>query len=103
VTVLGVGSCRFMPLESTESSARTKHLASKAELHRLGEIAARVGPGKGTRKFDPADHHIPREAKVTFAVGAGLLAFCLLVLGVRAFTRSPDGGGTTAPAATRGK
>ena len=72
---------------------------SAEELARLGIHAARQRPAHETRKFRPVDKTIPRESRIGFAIGAGVLAVCLVAVLARAImNRAPAPAGTAAPA-----
>jgi hypothetical protein len=75
--------------------------ADHDELMRLGRNAAKQRPAHETRKYAPVDKTIPREARVGFAIGGGLLLVCFIALVARAIVNrapSQDGGGTAIPA-----
>ncbi len=73
--------------------------ASGDELHTLGLHAARQRPAHETKKYKKDETPIPREAKIGFAVGAGLLFICFATVVVQKIANRPEQpAGTTAPA-----
>ena len=92
-----------MPLDTISDNRIPVHFTEEAtagELHRLGQNAARQRPAHETKKFKKDETPIPREAKVGFAIGAGILVLCAASLIVPKLLSRPEPVKTVVPAIT---